>query len=49
MSPEKPVPSATLRAGPTRFIGLDVHKHYLIAIGVWGSPKKLYHLRLCLL
>jgi hypothetical protein len=42
MSPEKPVPStisgqapsAMLRAGPTRFIGLDVHKHYLIAIGV---------------
>jgi transposase len=26
MSPEKPV--------PTRFIGLDVHKHYLVAIGV---------------
>ncbi len=26
MSPEKPI--------PTRFIGLDVHKHYLIAIGV---------------
>ncbi|MBC8446440.1 MAG: IS110 family transposase [Chloroflexi bacterium] len=42
MPPEKPVPStssgqapsAMLRAGPTRFIGLDVHKHYLIAIGV---------------
>jgi len=48
MSPEKPVPStssgqapsATLRACPTRFIGLDslplqaVHQHYLIAIGV---------------
>ena len=26
MSQEKPV--------PTRFIGLDVHKHYLVAIGV---------------
>ena len=34
MSQKKPVPSAMLRAGPTRFIGLDVHKHYLIAIGV---------------
>lgn len=34
MSQEKPVPSATLRAGPARFIGLDVHKHYLVAIGV---------------
>ena len=26
MSPEKP--------GPNRFIGLDIHKYYLIAIGV---------------
>ena len=29
MSQEKPV--------PTRFIGLDVHKHYLVAIGVSNS------------
>jgi len=34
MSQEKPVSSATFRACPTRFIGLDVHKHYLVAIGV---------------
>ncbi len=34
MSQEKPVPSTTIRTSSTRFIGLDVHKHYLVAIGV---------------
>lgn len=34
MSPEKPVPK--------RFIGLDIHKHYLIAIGVDAELNQVY-------
>jgi hypothetical protein len=34
MQIEKPVPK--------RFIGLDIHKHYLIAIGVDGGLNQVY-------
>jgi hypothetical protein len=30
---------------PTRFIGLDIHKHYLMAVGVDGEQKPVLALQ----
>lgn len=38
MSPETPVASSP----PTRFIGLDIHKHYLVAVAVDGQLNRLF-------
>jgi len=29
-------------ATPTRFIGLDIHKHYLVAVGVDGAQQMVF-------
>lgn len=30
------------RAAPTRFIGLDIHKHYLVAVGVDAQQQVVF-------
>ncbi len=42
MSGPPVAPVASQSAKPTRYIGLDVHKHYLIAIGVNAALEQVY-------
>jgi transposase len=34
--------AASLSSSPSRFMGLDVHKHYLVAIGVDAQAQRIY-------
>jgi len=39
--PQRSKPMITENSPPERFIGLDVHKHYLVALGVDSSGRKV--------
>ena len=42
VSPSAEPAGAQAAPAPARFIGLDVHKHYLIAIGVNAQMEQVY-------